>query len=149
MDGGILDPDGARERLLAWKGRIDKLAADTQTMSDRLQNVRVSASDPTGLSEVTVDSTGVLVDLRLTDRIQRVAPDVVARTIMATIAEARSKMADQSQEIIAETLGDSPAGRAIADRVGDQLRTGPAPEHAAAPRDEEEDYDTRSHLGRG
>lgn len=25
--GGVLDPDGAMERLLAWKSRIDKLAA--------------------------------------------------------------------------------------------------------------------------
>jgi hypothetical protein len=150
VDGGILDPDGARERLLAWQGRIEKLAADTRTMSDRLQDVRVSASDPTGLTEVTVDSTGALVDLRLTDRIQRVAPDVVARTIMATIAEARNKVADRSQEIIAETVGtDSPAAQAIADRVGRQLRTEPAPARAAAvPGDEEEDYDTRSHLGR-
>jgi len=150
VDGGILDPDGARERLLAWQGRIEKLAADTRTMSDRLQDVRVSASDPTGLTEVTVDSTGALVDLRLTDRIQRVAPDVVARTIMATIAEARNKVADRSQEIIAETVGtDSPAAQAIADRVGRQLRTEPAPARAAeVPGDEEEDYDTRSHLGR-
>lgn len=29
MDQGILDPDGARERLAAWKGRIDKPAAMT------------------------------------------------------------------------------------------------------------------------
>ncbi|HEV2782708.1 MAG TPA: YbaB/EbfC family nucleoid-associated protein [Actinophytocola sp.] len=149
MDGGILDPDGARERLLAWKGRIDKLAADTQEMSDRLQSVRVSASDPTGLAEVTVDSTGGLVDLRLTDRIHRVAPDVVARTIMATIGEARSKVADRSQEIIAETVGtESPAAREIAERVGRQLRGGPAPQRATGPGDEEEDFDTRSHLGR-
>jgi DNA-binding protein YbaB len=149
--GGILDPDGARDRLLAWKGRIDKLAADTQTMSDRLQHVRVSASDPTGLSEVTVDSTGALVDLRLTERIQRMAPDLVARTIMATIAEARNKLADQSQEIIAETVGaDSPAAQAIAERVGQQLRTepAPAPVRAEVHSDEDDDYDTRSHLRR-
>jgi DNA-binding protein YbaB len=147
VDGGILDPDGARERLLAWKGRIDQLAADTRTMSDRLQSVRVTASDPSGLAEVTVDSSGALVELRLTDRIHRVAPDVVARAIMATVGEARRQLADRSQEIIAETVGtESPAGREIADRVGRQLRGERAPERAAASGDEEEDYDTRSHL---
>jgi hypothetical protein len=149
MDGNILDPDGARERLAAWKGRIDKLAADTRVMSDRLQEVRVTASDPTGLAEVTVDSTGALVDLRLTDRMQRVAPAVVAQTIMATLGEARNTLADRSQEIIAETVGtESPAARAIADSVGRQLRGGPAPEPAAGPADDDGDYDTRSHLGR-
>jgi hypothetical protein len=48
MNGNILDPDGARERLAAWKGRIDKLAADTKAMSDQLQEVQVTASDPGG-----------------------------------------------------------------------------------------------------
>jgi len=146
MDGNILDPEGARERLAAWKGRIDKLAADTQTMSNRLQGLRVTASDPTGLAEVTIDSTGALVDLRLTDRIQRVSPAAVAQTIMATLGDARNKLADRSQEIIADTVGtESPAARAIADSV-ERLRSGPAPERAAA-RDDDEGYDTRSYLG--
>jgi YbaB/EbfC DNA-binding family len=147
MDGTILDPDGARERLAAWKGRIDKLAADTREMSDRLRGVRVTASDPTGLTEVTIDSTGALVDLRLTDRIQRVTPAVVTQTIMAMLGDARTKLADRCQEIIADTVGtESPAARAIADSVGRQLRGGPAPERTAAP-DGDEEYGSRSYLG--
>jgi hypothetical protein len=57
MNGNILDPDEAHERLAAWKQRIDKLAADTRTMSDRLKEVQVTANDPHGLAEVTVDSS--------------------------------------------------------------------------------------------
>ncbi|MEV4516698.1 YbaB/EbfC family nucleoid-associated protein [Dactylosporangium sp. NPDC049525] len=121
--GGVLDPGGAMDRIAAWRGQIDKLAADTKTMSDRMQELRVSATDPNGLVEVTVDSTGGLVDLRLGQRIQRVDPDIVARTIMATIQEAKGVLAGRAQEILAETIGtDSPAGRAIAERVGQQLR---------------------------
>lgn len=148
MDGSILDPDGARERLAAWKGRIDKLAADTQAMGERLQAVRVSAGDPGGLAEVTVDSTGAMVDLRLTDRIDRVAPAVVARTIMATLGDARAKLADLSQEIIADTVGaDSLAGRAISENVGRQLRGNPTPPTAAPAReDDDEGYDGHSYL---
>lgn len=120
---GLLDPDGAMDRLAAWKGRIDQLAADTRTMSDRLRELRVTMADGNGLVEVTVDSAGALVDLRLGQRIQRVSPDVVARTVMDTIRAAREKLADRSQEIIAETVGtESPAARAIAERVGQQLR---------------------------
>ena len=151
MDGNILDPDAARERLAAWKGRIDKLADDTRTMSDRLQELRISASDPRGLAEVTIDSTGNLVDLRLTDRIQGAAPSVVAQTIMATLGEAKSRLADRSQEIIADTIGtESPAARAIADSVERQLRGGSAEPAARAPGDDEdEEYDVSSDLGRG
>lgn len=120
--GGLLDPDGAMDRLAAWKGRIDQLAADTRAMSDRLQELRVTVADGNGLAEVTVDSTGALVDLRLGPRVQRVAPDVTARTIMDSVREARRQLADRSREIIADTVGSgSAAGRAIAERVGRQL----------------------------
>lgn len=147
MDQSILDPDGARERLAAWKGRIDKLAADTQAMSEQLQGVRITASDPGGLTEVTVDSTGALVDLRLTDKIGRVAPAVVARAILATLGDAKAKVADRTQEIIADTMGpDSAAGRAIAENVGRHLRGGPAPERAAPVREDDEDYGSHSYM---
>jgi DNA-binding protein YbaB len=146
MDETILDPDGARERLAAWKGRIDKLAADTQAMSTQLQEVRVTAKDPAGLAEVTIDSTGVLVDLRLTDRIQRVTPDAVTKAIMATLGEARSKLAERSQEIIAATVGtDSPVGQAIAQSVTRHQHGDRAPER---PGDDDEGFDARSILGR-
>ncbi|MEO6083234.1 MAG: YbaB/EbfC family nucleoid-associated protein [Umezawaea sp.] len=117
-------------------------------MSERLQGVRVTASDSGGLTEVTVDSTGALVDLRLTDKIGKVSPAVVARTIMATIGDAKAKLADRSQDIIADTVGtDSPAGRAIAENIGRHLRGGPAPERATpARRDDDEDYDDHSYL---
>src|SRR6266536_3335196 len=138
MTGDILDPDAARERLLAWKGRIDKLATDTKAMSDQLRDVRVTTADPDGLAEVTVDSAGSLVDLRLTERIQRTEPAVVARAIMGSLRDAKNKIADRSQEIIAETMGtESVAARAIADSVDRQLRVHgdedeAAPEHPDA-----------------
>jgi hypothetical protein len=42
MNGNVLDPDGVRERMAAWKDRIDKLATDTQAMRDRMQGLRVA-----------------------------------------------------------------------------------------------------------
>lgn len=113
--GGILDPDGAMEELAAWKGRIDQLAADTQEMSDRLQQLRVTARDEHGMVEVTIDTSGALTDLRLGRRIQQIEPDAVARAIMQTIGEARGVVADRSKEILADTIGlSSPAAQKIA-----------------------------------
>jgi DNA-binding protein YbaB len=126
MDDRVLNPDEARERLDAWKGRIDRLAADTKTMSDRFQQLQVTRRDRDGMAEVTVDSSGALVGLRLTRAIERSAPDVVAATIMSTIREAKAELAERTQEIVEETIGtESAAGRAIAERVGQRLR-GPA-----------------------
>jgi DNA-binding protein YbaB len=122
MDDRVLTPDDARQRLEAWKGRIDKLAADTQAMSDRFQQLQVTTKDQNGMTEVTVDSSGALVGLKLTKEIERASPDVVAATIMSTIREAKAEVAHRSQEIIAETVGtESPAARAIAERVGQHL----------------------------
>ncbi|MEU3646026.1 YbaB/EbfC family nucleoid-associated protein [Lentzea sp. NPDC034063] len=134
MDEPLLDPNGARERLAAWKGRVDKLAADTKAMGDRLQELRVVASDPGRMTEVTVDSTGQLVGLRLTDRIDRVTPDVVASTIMATLRAARRELAEKSQEVVAETVGtESAAAQAISASIAKHLRTEPGPRTAPSP----------------
>lgn len=120
--GGLLDPDGAKEWLSAWKGRIDEMAANAKAMSDRMQQLRVTAADPTGLAKVTVDSSGALVDLQLGRGIQRVAPDFAARTIMNTVRDAKLKLADQAQEIIVETMGtESVSAREIAARMRQQL----------------------------
>ena len=147
MDQGILDPDGARARLAAWQGRIDKLAADTRAMGEQLRGVRVTARDPGGLAEVTVDSTGALVDLQLTDKIERVAPAVVARAILATLGDAKAQVADRTQEIIAATMGpDSAAGRAIAENVERHLRGGPAPAPPPARAGDDDDYGSHSYL---
>jgi DNA-binding protein YbaB len=126
MDNRVLNPDDARQRMEAWKGRIDKLAADTKAMSDRFQQLQVTRKDRDGMVEVTVDSTGSLLALKLSREIDRSSPDVIAATIMSTIREAKSEVAALSQEIIEETVGtESPAARAIAERVGEHLRRSP------------------------
>ncbi|GIE95886.1 YbaB/EbfC family nucleoid-associated protein [Paractinoplanes rishiriensis] len=122
--GGLLDPEGAQEYLANWKKRIDRMAADTQAMSDRLAQMRVTGADGNDLAEVTIDSTGVLLDVQFSQRIQRVAPDVVARAVMTAVRNAQRTAAERSRQIITETVGsESVAGRAIAERMEKQLLT--------------------------
>lgn len=119
---GFLDPDASREYLRSWKDRIDQTATRTQAMSEQLEQLRTTARDGNGLAEVTIDSSGVLMDLRLTDRIHRYDPGVVARAVMAALREARMKAAERSREIAVETMGpDSLAARTITDRMQHQL----------------------------
>ncbi|MEE6260105.1 YbaB/EbfC family nucleoid-associated protein [Plantactinospora sonchi] len=99
------------------------MAVDTESMSARLRDARMTAADDDGLVEVTIDATGRLVDLRLSERTRQVSTDVVARTVIQTIAVAARQLGERAQQIIAETVGtDSPAGYEIAERVGQQLR---------------------------
>jgi DNA-binding protein YbaB len=123
MSSPILDPGGAKERMQAWKGKIDQLAADTKAMSDRFQALETTARDRDGMVIVTVDSSGSVVNLQLTQQIEGVEPQVLARAIMSTIKAAKARLADQTQEIIEDTLGtESPAARAISESVSRQLR---------------------------
>ncbi|MEU4243237.1 YbaB/EbfC family nucleoid-associated protein [Actinoplanes sp. NPDC026619] len=125
MTEGLLDPDGAMGYLRDWKSRVDRMAADTQAMSDRLTSMRVTATDDNKLATVTIDSTGVLVDVEFAERIQRVAPDAVSRAVLSALRSARLSAARLSRQIVAETIGDdSVAGRAIAERMEKQLAGG-------------------------
>jgi len=145
MDDTVLDPDGARERLQAWKGRIDQLAAHTKAMSDRLQQLQETVADPRGLTKVTVDSTGSLIGLQLTPKIHGLPPDLIAQAIMDTVRRAKARLAERSREIVEETIGtESAAGQAIAASVGKHLlaedvsdtvtrSAAPAPTSPAAP----------------
>ncbi|WP_067498982.1 YbaB/EbfC family nucleoid-associated protein, partial [Actinoplanes sp. TFC3] len=121
-DGGLLDPDQATAYLQDWKGRVDRMAAGTKAMSNRLNELRVSAEDDNGLAQVTIDSTGALTGVRFTDRISRVAPEAVARAVMGAMHNARREAAERSRHIVTQTMGpDSTAGRTIADRLEQQL----------------------------
>lgn len=122
MDDRVLSPDDAKERLAAWQGKIEKLAADTKDMSDRFQALQVTRSDPNRMAQVTVDSSGSLIALQLTREIERSSPEVVAATIMSTIRAAKVELAGMTQEIIEDTVGaESTAGQAIAARVSEHL----------------------------
>ncbi|RLK58160.1 YbaB/EbfC family nucleoid-associated protein [Actinokineospora cianjurensis] len=136
------DHDAARQRLAGWQARAEQLAADTQAMGERFEQLRVTKTDPAGMAEVVVDSGGVLVGLTLTREIERAAPSVVAATIMSTIQAAKSDLADRARVILDDTLGpESPVARAIADQVTERLRGRPDPRRPGV--DADEDNETR------
>ena len=79
-------------------------------------------TDSNELVSVAVDSTGNLIGIQLSARIQRTNPDVVSRTIMETIAEAKRRIIEQTQEVIAATVGaDSETGKAVAASMKERL----------------------------
>jgi DNA-binding protein YbaB len=121
----ILDPDGAQAYLRGWKSRVDRMAADTQAMSERLALLRVRGQDDDKLVEVTIDANGVLVDIRFTDLAGRVVPSTLERAVMAAMRTARASAARQARAIVIETMGpDSVAARTIAARIERQLSDG-------------------------
>jgi len=130
---GFLDPDASRAYLQSWKANVDAAAARAQAMAEELERLRTTGTDDNGLAEVTIDSSGVLLDLELTERIHRYAPDAVARAVLSALREARQKAARRAHDIAVETMGpDSLSARTIADRMRQQLER---PEAEEAPGD--------------
>jgi DNA-binding protein YbaB len=118
----ILDPDAAQAYLRGWKSRIDRMAADTGAMSERLGQLRVRGKDDNDLVEVTIDANGVLVGIRFGERVRQFAPSTIERAVMAAMRTARADAARQARAIVVETMGpDSVAAQAIAARLERQL----------------------------
>jgi DNA-binding protein YbaB len=132
---GFLDPDASRAYLRSWKADVDAAAERAQAMAEQLQRLRTTAKDDNGLAEVTIDSSGVLLDLKLTDRIQRYAPDAVARAVMSALREARQTAARRAHDIAVGTMGpDSLSARTIAERMRQQLERPDVAEEAPGER---------------
>ncbi|MEV6636626.1 YbaB/EbfC family nucleoid-associated protein [Actinoplanes sp. NPDC051470] len=131
----FLDPDASREYLRSWKENVDRAAARAAAMAEQMERLRVTAKDANGLAEVTINSAGVMVDLKLTSRINRLAPEVVAQGVMSALSGARARAADRAHDIAVETMGpDSLSARTTADRMRQALeRPGAVP-----PTDEDE-----------
>jgi DNA-binding protein YbaB len=118
----FLDPDASREYLRAWKANIDRVAEQAAAMAGQLERLRTTARDDNDLAEVTIDSSGVLVSLELTDRTRNQAPEVVARAVMSALQKARGAAARRAQEIAVETMGPgSLSARTTAERMRELL----------------------------
>lgn len=110
----LLDSEAVRARVENWKQRTMASAEKTQEAAGRLQALRVSAMDPNGIVEVTVDSGGALLDVRLSPRVQRQSPEYTQVMIMDAYRQARVRLAEAAREVVEETIGStSQTGSAI------------------------------------
>ncbi|GIG66960.1 YbaB/EbfC family nucleoid-associated protein [Phytomonospora endophytica] len=114
MDNPLMDVEGARERLEAWKADAERRAAATQAAGEGLQALRIKGSDDYRIVEITIDSSGSLVDVQLAPQVQRQSPEQTRQAILAAHRDARVKLAEAAAEVVRETIGENSAtGRAL------------------------------------
>jgi DNA-binding protein YbaB len=124
----LLDPGMALDRIAAWQQDVDQLVTRTRAMSDRLGALRVTAGDARRVVELTIDTHGALLDIRFSPRAVQQDPDTLARTVMATLRDARRQAGEQTRRIILESVGtESPAAREILTQVAAKLSPSEAP----------------------
>ncbi|WP_250002941.1 YbaB/EbfC family nucleoid-associated protein [Actinoplanes sp. M2I2] len=106
--------DDAEQWVRTWSASVSEQAALTQSLSDQVSRLAVTATDPESLVTVTVDGSGGLTDLRLERQAARLEMTRLAEVIMRTMREAQVALTRQVAEIAGQTVGvDSATGRAV------------------------------------
>jgi DNA-binding protein YbaB len=95
----------ADEWLRDWEQRIDDHSRRVQQLSHDIQAATVTCESRGGEVVVTVDSSGGLADLRLTDRAARLSLEDLTNVIMGTSRRAQAQMAKRMHEMAAGVLG--------------------------------------------
>jgi DNA-binding protein YbaB len=114
MDQPVYDGRAARERIAAMQAQADRMVAESRAMAERMQSVSATASDANGVAQVTVDSSGNITAIKLTERARRQAPDHTSEMIMQAIAAAKAALKEQTRIAVEETVGaDSATGQAM------------------------------------
>lgn len=119
------DPADTMSMIDNWERNATEKAAKFQAMADRAAEVTITESVAGGAVSATVGNNGLPTNIAMTDQVRAMSPDEIAAHVMAAIRKAQSRYPEALAEIVAETVGDDPAGQHILDVA---QRNFPAPE---------------------
>jgi DNA-binding protein YbaB len=122
-----------------WERNATEKAAKFQAMADRVAEVSITESVAGGAVSATVGNNGIPTDIAMTDRVREMAPDEIAANVMAAIRKAQSRYPQALAAIVAETVGDDPAGQHVI-ATAEQNFPAPDEDEAEVP-DEGIDFD--------
>jgi hypothetical protein len=91
-----LDPE---EVITDWERRVEQQTALTTELSRRMQETTATAESRGGEAVVTVDHSGGLTGLRISDRAMRLTAAELAELILATSRRAQAEMARRMTEL--------------------------------------------------
>jgi DNA-binding protein YbaB len=99
------DSDRMEHRLSQWTQGFASKAAQFQTMRAQVEQIQVTEVSTDGAVRVTVDSTGALTDLVLSEKIRDLSPPEVAAQVMTCLRRAQQQLAHQVREAMQATVG--------------------------------------------
>lgn len=85
--------------------RIEQQLAQAERFRAEVNRLTVTVESAGGEAVVTVDSSGGLTGLRLTDRALRLGPDGLARLLLDTSRRAQAHLAERMCELTGELYG--------------------------------------------
>lgn len=97
-----LDPEDV---IAYWAQRVERQTMLTTELSERLQQAKASAESPGGEALVTVDHSGGLANMRLSDRAMRMSPAQLAEIILVTSRRAQAELAQRVADVVKGLYG--------------------------------------------
>ncbi|CAM3200307.1 hypothetical protein STSO111631_06495 [Stackebrandtia soli] len=120
MTGGVLT---GREWIDDWKRRADKLRDDTLEMAEKMERLSVSSVNGDNDIRVTVNSQGVVTEIRFKESVRDKPADDIAQQVLSTMRAAQNKVIEGARLVMEQTVGtESETGRAIVSGLEQQLR---------------------------
>lgn len=89
-----------------WVADAEAKAEKYKALSVGMALVAVTETSPDGLITVTVNSTGLLTELRISERATGMPGPRTAAAVMATMRRAQSRVVDRVAEVMRTTIGD-------------------------------------------
>lgn len=124
--GMFSDPDAAIDRVQQQIVQAQETAKRAEQMRGEMDAVRGRAESPRGEVTATVEVTGRLSALDLTEAAQQLEPQELSRLILATITEAQRKAGAAALQLAADTFGEESGVTASLRGELDRM-TAPAP----------------------
>lgn len=125
--------DGHRteQELRRWAADAQAKAERYQEMQTQVAEVTVTESSRDDVVRVTVGSSGLVTDLRISDRSREMSGAELADLVLTTMRRAQSKITGMVADVMQRTIGDDPA--AMASVVESYQRRFPEPEPEPEP----------------
>lgn len=100
---------GADPALDRWIADAEQMAARYQQLSADVSQVSVTESTPDSLITVTVNSAGLVTDLRISERVTGMPGPQVAAGVLMAMRRAQSRISGQVAELMRTTIGEDKA----------------------------------------
>lgn len=124
-------PIDPHDILVDWERRVEEQTRLTTELSQKMEATRATHESNGGEAVVTVDNSGGLADLKLSERAMRLSPQELASIILDTSRRAQAKMAKQMADLVSSVYGSG-------SETGEFITSAYTSKFPAPPSDEDE-----------
>ena len=96
------DPEDAHRRIDDWQATLVTRAARAEHLAAHVRTLRAEGSDPDLVVQATVDHTGRLLDLTISERARDWPMSRVAEAVRVAVTMAQEAVADLTRQAVAE-----------------------------------------------